>query len=524
MNILQTLGLQRVAEAAPVEGSVLSRGEAHALDQVALLTERLVDLQREDRGWESLTRQFANEVDRAGLTRNADLVRISSIMNPLMKRGKHIRASYVFGQGVEVTARQEDDGQEIDAVAQQFLQDESNTDAVFGQEAAMAMENDLFDDGNVFVAHFVDPLDGKVQVRPFPFDEIVEIISDPGDRFTPQFYKRVWNETTLRDGYSAISREMTAYYPALKHQPLTKLKRIGEHPVMWPGMVGGAAVYHIKVNPLGRDRTWGIGDGFAAMPWARGYKEFLEDWAMLMKALSRIAGVFKDKAGTSQQVRAAVQATQMGPAGGMAYTGQGEVEFPSKSGATLDSESGRPLAAMVAAALGVAVTILLADPGTTGARAVAETLDRPMRLEMMGRQNVHAEFRKASVGFALEQSVLAPRGVLRGKVSREGDRLKVLLDGDLPPTVEVVFPPLEEEDMKTSMESLQIADDMDLLPPLVKLKAVASALKLRDVADLIDQVTDDEGNFVPPSTTAGEAAGDAAAAKLRSGGNPADVL
>lgn len=524
MRILQALGLQRVAEAAPLEGTVLSSRELKIIDGYNLVQERLIDLQREDVGWDSLTRQFASEVSREGLTRNADLVRISSIMNPLMKRGKHIRASYVFGQGVETTARQEDDGQEIDAVAQAYLQDEGNVDAVFGPEASMALENDLYDDGNAFIAHFVDPLTGRVQVRPFPFDEIVEIITDPGDRFTPHYYKRVWTESTLRDGYSAIERQLTAYYPALKYQPLTRMKRIGEHPVMWPGTVGGAAVYQIKVNPVGRDRQWGIGDGFAAMPWARAYKEFLEDWSMLMKALSRIAGIFKDKAGKSQSLRSAVQQAQMGPAGGMAYTGSGEVEFPSKSGATLDSESGRPIAAMVAAALGVTVTILLADPGTTGARAVAETLDQPMRLEMMARQGVHAEFRKASVGYAIEQAVLAPRGPLRGKVVRDGDRLKVTLENDMPPTVEVVFPPLDEVDMKTLMESVQIADGMNLLPPLVRLKVVASALKLRDVADLIDQVTDDEGNFIPPDTSLADAAGDAAANKLRNGGDPTEAL
>ena len=524
MGIRDMLGLTRVAEAEAVTGTVVSRVEAQLQDHINLMQERLADLQREDAGWESLSRQFAAEISREGLTRNADLVRLTSIMNPLMKRGKHIRASYVFGQGCEVTARQEDDGQEIDEVAQSFLQDEGNVDAVFGQEASTALENDLFDDGNAFIAHFVDPLDGRVQVRPFPFDEIVEIVTDPGDRFTPWFYKRVWTESTLRDGYTALTRERTAYYPALKYQPLTKLRRIGEHPVMWPGTIGGAAVYHIKVNPVGRDRMWGIGDGFAAMPWARAYKEFLEDWSMLMKALSRIAGVFKDKAGKSQAVRSSIQQAQMGPAGGMAYTGNGEVEFPSKSGATLDSESGRPIAAMVAAALGVTVTILLADPGTTGARAVAETLDMPMRLEMEGRQSVHAEFRKASVGYAIEQSVLAPRGALKGKVTRDGDRLKVVLDGDLPPTIEVVFPPLDEVDMKTRMEAIQIADGMNLLPPLVRLKEVAAALKLRDVADLIDQVTDAQGNFVPPDTSLADAAGDAATAKLRAGGDPTEVL
>jgi hypothetical protein len=61
-----------------------------------------------------------------------------------------------------------------------------------------------------------------------------------------------------------------------------------------------------------------------------------------------------------------------------------------KSGATIDSESGKPLAAMVAAALGMSVTMLLADPGTTGARAVAETLDKPTILEMGMRRRLWA--------------------------------------------------------------------------------------------------------------------------------------
>jgi hypothetical protein len=34
---------------------------------------------------------------------------------------------------------------------------------------------------------------------------------------------------------------------------------------------------------------FGIGDAYAALPWARAYDGFLTDWAKLVKALSRFA-------------------------------------------------------------------------------------------------------------------------------------------------------------------------------------------------------------------------------------------
>lgn len=523
MGIREVFGLSKASEV--LVGEVADPRVAELSNQLEFVQERLLDLQREDRGWESLSSTYNAAISREALTRNADLVRIMSTLNPLMKRGKALRAGYVFGQGVEISVRDDEDNpQGVDQVAQAFLQEESNQDAVFGEEARVARENDLFDDGNVFIAHFVDPLTGAVTVRPVPFDEITDIITAPGDKFTPHYYRRTWTEQTPRAGYADIVRERSAYYPALKYQPLTRPQFIGETEVMWPGTVGGCAIYHQKVNPVGRDRKWGVGDGFAAMPWARAYKEFLEDWAMLMKALSRIAGVFKDKAGKSQALRSAVQQAQMGPAGGMAYTANGEVEFPSKSGATLDSESGRPIASMAAAAMGLPVTILAADPGTTGARAVAETLDLPTRLEMEARQRVHAEFYRASVNYALEQAVLAPRGPLRGKVIREFDRVRVVFVDDVPPTIEVAFPPLDQVDMKTWLESVNIAAGLNLLPPLSLLKVVAGALKLPDISDLIDEVTDDDGNFIPPGTTVADAAGTAAADALRNGEDPAAIL
>lgn len=516
MGLLEAMGFRQATEAAAVDDGTVATLE----HQVERLRESLADLRRESIGWESLTGRDGSMFTRDTLARHADLVRITSIMNPLMKRAKQIRASYVFGQGLQVNARGTEGGQDVGQLVQDYLNDEGNRDAVFGAQARQAIEHDLFDDGNEFIAHFVDPLDGRVQVRPFAFDEIKEIVTDPGDKFTPWFYKRVWTEVTPTSTFGSLSRERTAYYPALKYQPLTKLKTYGEHPVMWPGTVGGAAVYHIKVNPVGRDRLWGIGDGYAALPWSRAYKEFLEDWSLLMKALSRIAGIVKDSKSKAQGLRAAANQIQQGPAGSLIATGTGEVEFPSKSGATLDSESGRPLAAMVAAALGIPVTILLADPGVTGARATAETLDLPTRLEMMGRQEVHAEFYRASCGFAIEQAILAPRGPLKGTVTRDGDRLIAQLAGDEDGTIEVVFPDLEEIDIKTLMEAIVMADGTNKVPPLEILKLILHALRIRDIEEILDDVTDDNGNWIAPGMTAGQAAADA----FNRGEDPAAIV
>jgi len=517
MGFLEAIGFRQAVEAA---GSVDDGTVATLEHQVDRLRESLADLRRENIGWESLTGRDGTVFTREALARNADLVRVTSIMNPLMKRAKQIRASYVFGQGVQVNARGTEGGQDVGALVQDYLNDEGNRDAVFGAQARQGIEHDLFDDGNVFVAHFVDPLNGRVQVRPFAFDEIKEIVTDPGDKFTPWFYKRVWTEITPTESLGALATERTAYYPALKYQPLTKMKTYQGQPVMWPGTLGGAAVYHIKVNPVGRDRVWGVGDGYAALPWSRAYKEFLEDWSLLMKALSRIAGIVKDSKSKAQGLRAAANQLQQGPAGSMIATGTGEVEFPSKSGATLDSESGRPLAAMVAAALGIPVTILLADPGVTGARATAETLDLPTRLEMMGRQEVHAEFYRASCGYAIEQSVIAPRGPLKGSVTRDGDRLIAQLKGGEDGTIEVVYPDLEEIDIKTLMDAIVLADGTGKVPPLEILKLILHALRIRDIEEILNDVTDDNGNWVDPATTAG----DVAAGAFRNGQDPAAAL
>ncbi|MGC0237288.1 hypothetical protein [Arthrobacter sp. SD76] len=518
-GILESLGLRKPAtetEPRTPEGLRLE-DVAHRLETAQENLARL-QLMYEDAGWESVTSMGRTDFSRDGLTRNAELCRVMFVANPLLKRGLGIRASYVFGQGVEINARAngEDGSQNVEAVVQAYLDDEGNRDAVFGAQAAASLENDLGTDGNVFLAHFTNPLTGRVKVRPLPFDEMVEVITEPGDKTTPWFYRRRWVETTITSTFGSLDREREALYPALKYQPLTKPKQYAGVDVIWD-----APVLHVKVNPAG-SKLWGVGDAFAALPWCRSYKEFLEDWATLCRALSRIAfRASSSKAKASQVQRAGLQQlNSMGP-GSSVSLGEGQtLEAVPKTGATLDSESGRPLAAMAAAALGVTVTILLADPGITGARATAETLDLPMRLEMQGRQEVWAQAYRASCGYVIEQAVIAPRGPLKGSVGRDGDRLLVDLGEGTDATVEVIWPDLAEIPLDILMGALEKADGMDVLPPVEKFKLVLRALRVRDIDDLLVDMVDDDGNFITPSASAG----DVATKAFRDGQDPSAAL
>lgn len=516
-GILESLGLRKSSnEVATVEAWRLEDA-AYRLDTANENLARL-QLMYEDTGWESLTAAGRTEFSREGLARNSELCRVMFVANPLMKRGLGIRASYVFGQGVEINARAtgDDGGQDVDAVIQAYLDDEGNLDAVTGAQARVTLENELGTDGNVFLAHFTNPLTGRVKVRPLPFDEIAEIITEPGDKTTHWYYRRRWTETTLTSTFGAIHAEREALYPALKYQPLTKPRTFDNVMVMWD-----SPVLQVKVNPYG-SKLWGVGDGFAALPWCRSYKEFLEDWATLCRALSRIAfRASSSKAKASQVQRAGLEALNKLGAGSSVSLGEGQsIEAVPKTGATLDSESGRPLAAMAAAALGVNVTILLADPGITGSRATAETLDLPQRLEMQARQEVWTQAYKASCGYVIEQAVIAPRGPLKGTVVRDGDRLLVDLGDDTDATVEVVWPDLAEIDLGIQMEALAKADGMALIPPVEMLKLVLRALKVRDIDEILADMVDEDGNFKDPGATAG----DTAAKAFRDGKDPAAAL
>lgn len=491
----------------------ISRAELAQLEHlVESLEEASLDAQRllsaEDRGWAKLGSLDGEVIDREAIMEVAKTARVMAVADPLIKRGVNLRIAYLGSPSVGAPASE--DGQDINAVIQAFWDDPENADTFTSVQACAARERARNTDGNQFHALVTDPRTGRVRVRVIPFEQMTDIITDPEDAATPWLYKRVYTVRSVSQNSLGLTSTATmtrkAFYPDVNYRPATRARMVDGIPVEWD-----KPVKHTAVNTPEGSR-WGVPDVLAAIPWARGYKEFLEDWAKLHRALATVAfrATAKTRRGAAQtrEKFATVPADGSG-VGQVAVTPEGATfEAVSKSGATIDAHSSKPLAGMVAAALDVPVTMLLSDPGSTGARAVAETLDRPLELERMLRRTVDTDLIRAVLQHVIREAVRAPNGPLRGTLLRDPNSQREIIDlsGDQQHDITVDWPSLEKVDVKTLMESLQIADGLDVVDPLTIARLVLVALGVDDVDAELEAVRGDDGAFVPPSSLTAVAA------------------
>lgn len=473
-------------------------------------------------GWLELTAAAQQEFSREGLRQITASCRVMAVKSPLIKRGLSLRQAYVWGQGVEITARTP----RVNTVVQEFLDDEGNRRTFFGPTAREQAERALGTDGNLFPVLFTNPRDGKVQVRLLPWDEVTDIITNPEDNSEPWFYRHeTWTQRQTASG--TIDEPRVIYYPALGHRPATK-------PARWRDITGAAVpirwdapVVHIKVNALSGWK-FGVGDAYAAIDWAKAYKDFLSDWATLVRSLSRFAWRLTARGSRQAAARARLAAAPSRDhvTGDANHAGATAIQSPDmmleaipKSGATIDSDSGRPLAAMVASALDVPVTMLLGDPGVTGNRATAETLDTPTEMMADGRRAVWTEAMTAIITHVVTAAVRAPEGILRGTITQNGTREQLKLRGRAETTIDVVWPDVDKVAPSVLIDAISKADQTTYMPPLVTLRLLLQALGVRDVDEILQSVTGPDGEFVPPGVTAGQAAAD----RFRRGEDPAPL-
>jgi hypothetical protein len=468
------------------------------------LQESLAELELaiEDQGWARLSLETEWEFSRSGLDRIVALSRLNSIKNPLIKRGVGIKAQYVFGQGVEITAG---DDEVNDLALRPFLDDPGNRAELFGHQARMRKDRALTTDGNVVFLLFPNRLTGAVSLRSVDVDEIRDIIVNPEDRLEPWFYLRRWTERQWTTGAPStqmrtIHRE--AWYPSWRHEPTARPESIDGIQVRW----NDGVVYHARVGGL-EGMRFGLPETYAALDWAKAYKLFLEDWATIVRSLSRFAwrqtvkknpGAAAAKLGTTVTGANPVDRNPA-PSAGAAFIGREDVKLEAipKTDATIDSGDGVWLAKMVAAALDIPYTLLMGDPDM-GNLATAKTLDRPTELAMMDRQQTWAEIIDDLAGYQIDWAVRAPGGPLSGDVRLDGDRVVVELpdagevSGEQRRTVDVSFPPILESDPKQMIEAIALAHGTELPEPKLILRLLLLALGVNDVDEHLDRFDEDE--------------------------------
>lgn len=502
-------------------------------DNNGLLQESIAQLQLalEDVGWVRALAAADTEFSRDGLRQMTAICRLYALKSPLIKRGLGLRQVYVHGQGVEITARANgkrgrSGEQDANTVIQDFLDDPDNRRTFTGADARTRNERSLGTDGNIFISLWTKPLTGSVQVRLLPWDEVDDVICNPQDSSEPWYYHRKWTERTLDvTSGGIVSEQREAYYPAIGYRPRTRPKRLGAVPVHWD-----APVRHVRVNEM-EGWKFGVPDAYAAIDWAKAYKDFLEDWAKLVRALSKFAWRTTAKGNTQAAAMKARfdtvnAATATNAVAGTAIMPEGvPLEAIPKTGATVDSDSGRPLAMMVASALGVPVTMLLADPGQTGARAVAETLDQPMRLEMSNRRELWSGVLRDICAYVVREAVRAPQGRLKGVVGRdEYDRETVTLAGDTEQTIDIVWPDLNDLSPDLIITAVVKAAESGTIPPEVIARLLLTALGIQHVDEIVDAMMDDDGRFLwPDAPPTGGGLGQQAADAFTAGDDPAEV-
>lgn len=460
-------------------------------NNVELLTERLAELElaMEDVGWLQLTYGTENQFSRDALRKIAYLSRLYYLKNPIIHRGIEVQQNYVWGSGVTVKAREE----KINAVVQEFWNDNKNRQELTSHNAQQLKELDLNCDGNIFFVIFTNKTNGKVQLRSIPFEQIAEKETNPEDSKEPWLYLRMWSDS---DG-----KQHKEYYPDWRYQPKYKSKS-------GVNVNDKASIYHIKIGGFS-DWKFGCPTVYSALDWAKAYKEFLEDWATITRALSRFA--WKASGAKSRDAMSAIvnkfnttwssATTETNPkpaVGSIAVTKEGHDLEPIKTaGATTTPESGRRIFLMAAAGLGLPETFF--GDVSVGTLATANSLNRPTELAMKSRQTFWKDVLMDLINYVLYWAVKA--GTLKGEGTVSTNEYGVYdvewKDAKYQDVVEITFPQVVEPDKFKEIESITKVAPLGLLDEEQLTKMILIALGEQDVEQIMDKMKEEPNEELP---------------------------
>jgi hypothetical protein len=374
-------------------------------------------------------------------------IRLSShyyfLRDPLFRRAVQLIRDYTFGRGVSWRAMDED----ATEVLERFWNDERNRKVISRAAAQWRLSEKLQLDGEVFFLFFVNKHNGNVVVRTAPVGEITRIVTHPDDIETNLYYFREWDRRKI-DFDSALMTE-------------TQVQRRQDFIPDWgnregdyanKGTVGSDDVviycHQLMVNSHGKR---GIPLHFAALPWTKAVKGFMEDRATI--TLAQAAFAFRHKVkGNARAVARMVSQWQNLNIGNRYATGQKErreggqilVEneasdlqpFVPQTGATQAYQDVRMLRQQVAAATGITEPDLTGD-AQAGSWATISSMAAAMQKGFEAQQQIWQDEIKDILTFVL----------VMNKVY--GD-----LQEDADESVEVDMPAIVTRDIDTTLRAI----------------------------------------------------------------------
>lgn len=347
-----------------------------------------ISMMLDNQGWKTEYENLENGgLDLNQLKQASYQLREMVVGNPLLKRGAKLRSSYVWSRGVHFPR--------LSSRVLNRMNTTNNERYIFSPEAQEEMEFAAYTDGNVFVLG----RRSDFNLSRIALDEITGVMTDPDNNEIVWAVRRSWNRSVPGMPVEPVVRwYYTDFYPEGRRK-LAGIKN-------GAGQVEKVDLEYVMFyQAFNRQIGWTFGtpDALPAMAWARLYREFLENGTIMTKALAQFAYKLSSKAKSGVSNAAAKIATPDGQAnrvGATAAMGANTDLTPMpKAGSAYDFESGKSLAAMIAAGLEVSVVALLADPGVSGSYGTAQTLDTPTQKAMEVRQRTWGLFYKRILRF-----------------------------------------------------------------------------------------------------------------------------
>ena len=307
MGLIETLrdGLREGAAEALGFSEPLAEGEwAMTALQEAGYDARMLARKVEDLNWDKLNESPSAYFTPSRENRKEQVARSYNFYfnDPIIRRTVDLRTFYVFGNGVPVPSyrTEHEDASEEEREAQDlidnFFGDEFNQETLTSVKAQHEKSLELQLQGNVYLLGLLDidtPREkgerSPLRLSDIPEPEIVEIITHPGNRKVPVFYKRVFMPTSFNFATGAWTSDatgVTRYYRHWKH----------EAPTEWEGkpwgppeeLIGKGSIYHISVNHTS-DMKWGLSELNSVLKFAAGLNTYQTARMSMVMALSQLA-------------------------------------------------------------------------------------------------------------------------------------------------------------------------------------------------------------------------------------------
>jgi len=431
--------MDALEESAPVE---LDESRAVELTQEAFeairqengqLHEALADviqtLRFEDRGWQNI---LDHSLDRMEGITLGELQEASTRIRPLLtgqsllKQGSELRIGNVWSKGVVIQGSvRSSSATGSPTLLQKFCADPVNRASVFSPDARGQLERALYADGNVIlVGNSVTR-----QIRRIPIFEITDVLVNPDFPEEIWAYQRTWKDTTVPDP----SKMRVRWYYTNRFSG-TRRKSIGVDGARY-AVDPVSTIFDLGVN---KQVGWplGIPDALAAVAYALMYSQFVKYGQVMSESLAKFAFKIVNKTASGAKASAVKVSKSRGSGQTTSLTEGQDLTPLASAGRGYDFDSGRAMAAQVAAALGVSVVHILADPGASGSSyGSASNLDAPTKRNARIRQNTWVEF--------------------LGEVIEWGARKRP----------EIFFPEIDDRDPFREMQMLATAWAMGVLHP-----------------------------------------------------------